>query len=91
MKDLPYWQAFDRIRAEYLEMPGMRLTATQAQRLSGVEFSVCRLVLEDLVRAQFLYVGFDGSYSRTAEERPRSRVVRAGLKAPPVRSPRRAS
>ena len=26
MDDLPYRQAFERIRAEYLEMPGMRLT-----------------------------------------------------------------
>ena len=61
MKDFPYCQAFDRIRAEYLEMPGMRLTAMQAQRLSGVDISVCRLVLEDLVRARFLYVGHDSA------------------------------
>jgi hypothetical protein len=91
MKDLPYRQAFDRIRAEYLEMPGMRLTAPQVQRLSGVDVSVCRLVLEDLVRAHFLSAGHDGSYSRAAEERLRSRVAKAGLNATPIRSPRRAS
>ncbi len=91
MKDLPYRQAFDRIRAEYLEMPGMRLTPTQVQRLSGVDISVCTLVLEDLVRAQFLYRGHDGSYSRAAEERLRSRVAKAGLNATLIRSTRRAS
>jgi hypothetical protein len=91
MKDLPYRQAFDRIRAEYLEMPGMRLTAAQVQRLSGVDVSVCRLVLEDLVRAQFLYVGHDGSYSRAAEEHPHLRVAKAGLNTTLSRSSRRAS
>ena len=90
MKDLPYRQAFDRIRAEYLEMPGMRLTPTQVQRLSGVDVSVCTLVLDDLVRARFLYMGHDGSYSR-AEERLHSRVAKAGLNATLIQSPRRAS
>ena len=91
MKDLPYRQAFDRIRAEYLEMPGMRLTPTQVQRLSGVDISVCTLVLQDLVRAQFLYMGHDGSYSRAAGERLRTRVAKAGLNATLIQSPRRAS
>jgi hypothetical protein len=44
----PYEQAFNRIRAEYMEMLGMRLTAEQVGRLSGVGVSVCRLVLDDL-------------------------------------------
>jgi hypothetical protein len=64
MNDLPYRQAFERIRAEYLEMPGMRLTAAQVQRLSGVDISICALVLQELVRAQFLQMGPDGSYAR---------------------------
>ena len=38
-----YQQAFARIRAEYLEMPGMRLTAAQVHRLSGVDISTCTL------------------------------------------------
>lgn len=91
MQDLLYRLAFDRIHAEYLEMPGMRLTATQVQRLSGVELSVCRLVLDDLVRARFLYVGLDGSYSRAAEEHVRPRAAKAGLNAPVMQSSRRAS
>jgi hypothetical protein len=31
----PYEQAFNRIRAEFMEMPGMRLTPEQVERLSG--------------------------------------------------------
>jgi hypothetical protein len=61
----PYEQAFNRIRAEFMEMPGMRLTPEQVERLSGVVNSVCRLVLDDLVRAGFLSVGADGTYARS--------------------------
>ena len=91
MQDLPYRQALDRIRSEYLEMPGMRLTTTQVQRLSGVEISVCRLVLEELVHTHFLYVADDGSYSRAAEQQARLRVAKAGLNATVIQSSRRES
>jgi hypothetical protein len=60
----PYEQVFNRIRAEYVEMPGMRLRPEQVERLSGVNRSVCTLVLDDLVRAQFLVLGRDGAYAR---------------------------
>ncbi len=60
----PYEQAFNRIRAEYEEMPGMRLTPEQVERLSGVDRAVCRRVLDDLVRAQFLATRHDGLYCR---------------------------
>ena len=59
-----YEQAFKRVRTEYQDMPGMRLTARQVQRLSGVETSVCKRVLDDLVRAKFLHVEHDGAYAR---------------------------
>jgi hypothetical protein len=68
---VPYRQAFERIRAEYAEMPGMRLTAAQVKRLSGVGLAVCRQVLDDLVRARFLEARPDGSYSRAAESNSR--------------------
>ena len=67
MDTLPYQQAFDRIRAEYLEMPGMRLTPLQVQRLTGVDRSVCKGVLDDLVRAEFLRLAPDGSYARAVD------------------------
>jgi hypothetical protein len=67
MNTLPYQQAFERIRAEYMEMPGMRLTLQQAQRLAGADSSVCRLALDGLVRENFLRMEPDGSYARLTE------------------------
>jgi hypothetical protein len=93
MKTLPYQQVFERIRAEYLEMPEMRLTPEQLQRLSGVDSSVCRLVLDDLVRAKFLRIGPDGSYVRVSDgSRSRSPTTKPERNASPVRGgARRAS
>ena len=34
---MPHNVLLTRIRAEYLEMPGLRLTSEQAQRLCGAE------------------------------------------------------
>ena len=75
----PYEQAFNRIRAEFVEMPGMRLTPKQVERLSGVGSSVCRLVLDDLVRAGLLSLGASGTYARsTGLDRTVSRSPSAG-------------
>jgi hypothetical protein len=72
METPQYQQAFARIRAEYADLPGMRLTPAQVHRLSGVEISICKLVLDDLLRARFLAVGPDGSYIKESDEgRPR--------------------
>ena len=70
MLTTPYQQAFERIRAKYQEMPGMRLTLEQVQRLSGVDRAVCERVLEDLVRAKFLSPGPDGGYARYRDGDP---------------------
>ena len=43
-----------RIRAEYLEMPGMRLTLAQACRLFGLDEPAGRHTLDLLVDASFL-------------------------------------
>jgi len=67
MNTLRYRAAFDRIRAEFLEMPGMRLTPAQVERLSGVDRAVCKCVLDDLVRAKFLGVLPNGSYGRLSD------------------------
>ena len=64
-----------RVRAEYLEMPGLRLKAEQVQRLCGIERTSCQTVLDTLVSARFLYVKADGHYARLTEElfsRPRA-------------------
>lgn len=65
-----YRVAFDRIRAEYLEMPGMRLSPQQVQRLTGVDLSVCATVLDDLVRARLLQRACDGTYLRAQTDGP---------------------
>jgi hypothetical protein len=69
MNTLPYREAFEPIRAECLEMPGMRLTPEQVERLSGVDRAVCKCVLDDLVRAKFLGVLPNGSYGRLSDFR----------------------
>jgi hypothetical protein len=43
-----------RIRAEYLEMPGLQLTAAQARCLFGLDPATCDAVLGALLDAQFL-------------------------------------
>ena len=53
-----------RLRAEFLEMPGLRLTPEQVQRFCGVESPLCQLVLDVLVDEQFLCVRSDGHYAR---------------------------
>ena len=44
-----------RVRGEYGEMPGLRLTVSQACRLWQLETSTCEALLEQLVREGFLY------------------------------------
>ncbi len=57
----------DRIRAEYLEMPGLQLTTHQAERLCGVEPTLCKAVLDALVDARFLCVKPNGAYARATD------------------------
>jgi hypothetical protein len=54
-----------RIQGEYAEMPGLRLTPAQAQRLWGLERDVCDALLGALVDAKFLSQTRDGAYVRT--------------------------
>jgi hypothetical protein len=54
-----------RVRAEYREMPDLRLTCSQASRLWQVEYSTCESVLDELVRDGFLYKTDDGAYVAT--------------------------
>ena len=70
--------AADRLRAEFLEMPGLRLTVEQAQRLCGVERALCKAMLDALVASRFLSVKPNGTYGRVSEgeELPRRRPAR---------------
>jgi hypothetical protein len=43
-----------RIRSEFTEMPGLRLTCRQAQRLFGLDEATCAPALEALIHTKFL-------------------------------------
>jgi len=54
-----------RIQGEFTEMPGLRLTPAQAQRLWGLDRNVCEQLLDVLVKADFLSQTRDGSFIKT--------------------------
>ncbi len=54
-----------RVREEFLEMPGLRLTPAQATRLWGLEDATCRVVIERLVASDFLRWTAAGAVTRT--------------------------
>jgi len=43
-----------RVREEFRDMPGLRLTLAQASRLWGLELHICRALIESLVASAFL-------------------------------------
>jgi hypothetical protein len=53
-----------RIQSEYREMPGLKLTEAQAQRLWGIDGRTCRLVLTTLLEQRFLKQTPGGTYVR---------------------------
>ena len=69
---------FDRLRAEYLEMPGMSLTLDQVVRLCGIERSACQGMLDGLVESEFLSVK-DGVYTRRSDDAGHARMAQAQL------------
>ena len=56
-----------RIYSEYVEMPGLRLTAAQVERLCGLDHERCLDALQMLVEAGFLRQTPAGHYVRAAE------------------------
>jgi hypothetical protein len=53
-RTLSFTDALNRVRAEFLEMPGMQLTLAQAARLCHLDPESCEAVLAALVDAKFL-------------------------------------
>jgi hypothetical protein len=73
-----------RVQGEYLEMPGLRLTEAQAQRLWGLDAASCTALLGALVDSKFLFRTRDGAFMRVehgapvkASLRTRSRIAAA--------------
>lgn len=52
-----------RVRAEFQEVPGLRLTVAQAQRLWGLDRATCEAVLARLTQSRVLTLGPDGRIS----------------------------
>ena len=42
------------VQSEYREMPGLQLTKAQMQRFLGIDVLTCDVVVDKLVRKQFL-------------------------------------
>jgi hypothetical protein len=84
-------QILRRICGEFLEMPGLRLTLRQAQRLWGLDAPTCSQLLQSLVDQRFLCHHRDGTYSRVSDtlERVPMRMARAGVNRPPVHAGRK--
>jgi hypothetical protein len=53
-----------RVREEFREMPGLRLTPAQATRLWGLEEKTCAAVIDQLVAADYLRWTPSGSVTR---------------------------
>jgi DNA-binding IclR family transcriptional regulator len=52
----------ERIRAEFAEMPGLRLTRNDATRLWSLPEETCDRILQELERAGYLRRLDDGAY-----------------------------
>jgi DUF2934 family protein len=84
--DVDDWLQAERdLRAEYLEMPGLRLKPEQVQRLWGVERTMCQRVLDSLVEAKFLCARSDGHDARLTDgaDMPRPQPAKADLRTDP--------
>ena len=80
-------QMLTQICGEYLEMPGLRLTLGQAQRLWGLDQRTCVQLLEFLIEVKFLRRAVDGKYARLTEGAalfPPLRMAKAQLDPKPA-------
>jgi hypothetical protein len=57
----------NRVRSEFLEMPGLRLTAQQAARMWGLDAPLCTNVIAALVSASFLRWTRAGTVARVED------------------------
>jgi hypothetical protein len=60
----PNIDLLNRVRGEFIEMPGLRLRIEQAQRLLNLDRPICESVLRSLVDAKFLRRFDDDLYAR---------------------------
>lgn len=65
-----------RIKGEFLEMPGLRLTEPQARRLWALDQTQCSTVLTELVSAGFLRRTPEGAFLRGDPAKPARATIR---------------
>ena len=73
-------EVLQRIQGEFVEMPGLRLTPAQAQRLWGLERDICDALLGALVDAKFLSQTRDGAFVRQDGALP-TRVIECSARS----------
>jgi hypothetical protein len=61
---LAFHALVERVRSEFLEMPGLRLTLPQAARLWGLDLASCEAVVDVLVEREFLQRTASGTVAR---------------------------
>ena len=66
----PIEEMLRRVQGEFLEMPGLRLTEVQAQRLWGLDAVSCGALLGALVDAKFLFRTRDGAFMKVDQAIP---------------------
>jgi hypothetical protein len=77
-------QLVKRVKSEFIEMPGLRLTLEQGSRLWGLERGECDALLHSLVHRKFLTVTAAGTYGRATDGVARNvplRAAKASLKS----------
>jgi hypothetical protein len=64
MSPLEFHTVVERVRGEFLEMPGLRLTLPQAARLWGLDEPSCEAVMGLLIQSAFLRRTASGAVAR---------------------------
>jgi len=58
----------DRVRAEYVEMPGLTLTRWQMRRMWTLDASLCDDIVNALVASGFLKLRSNNTYARVTND-----------------------
>ena len=59
-----------RIQIEYIEMPDLKLTLAQVERLCNLPKEVCEVAIFSLVESGFLSTSMNGSILRVGRRQP---------------------
>ena len=81
METPPILETLVRMQTEWIQMPQLKVTRRQAQRLWSLSNEVCETAFATLIRKGFLVQAPDGAYVRHAFVRM-SGAIAAGLASP---------